>query len=281
LTLGASFFVQTLFKLLLTQGDTYLISGLASLAVQGAYALASNYGGLIARLILQPLEEINRNLFGRLLSPGDGSSSKERVMEARKLLLILLRSYILLSICVVSVGPTTAPLLLKIVAPATFSGNNAADNVLATFCYYIPCLAINGLAEAFVSSAATKSEVDNQTRWMLAFSAGFVGAAFVFLKVLALGAEGLVWANVMNMLFRIIWCTAFIEAYLKRYGSGLEIGALMPKPVSTTAAVATFATLRQLRLTFNGGITDYLKSGAVAAVFAIVLWVIYSVFYVL
>lgn len=270
MTLGASFFVQTLFKLLLTQGDTYLISGLASLAVQGTYALASNYGGLIARLILQPLEEINRNLFGRLLSSGDRSSSKERVMEARKLLLILLRSYILLSIYVVSVGPTIAPLLLKIVAPAKFSENDAG-NVLATFCYYIPCLAVNGLTEAFVSSAATKSEVDNQTRWMLAFSAGFVGAAFVFLKVLALGAEGLVWANVMNMLFRIIWCTAFIEAYLKRYGSDLEIGTLMPKPISTTAAVATFATLRQLHSTFNGGITDYLKSGAVAVVFGIVL----------
>jgi oligosaccharide translocation protein RFT1 len=75
----------------------------------------------------------------------------------------------------------------------------------------------------------------------------------------------------MNMLFRIIWCTAFIEAYLKSYGSGLEIGALMPKPISTTAAVATFATLRQLHSTFNGGITDYMKSGAVAVVFAIVL----------
>jgi oligosaccharide translocation protein RFT1 len=268
--LGTSFFIQTLFKLLLTQGDTYLISGLASQTVQGVYALVSNYGGLIARLILQPLEEINRNLFGRLLSSSGSSPSKARVMEARKVLLILLRSYILLSICVVSVGPTIAPLLLKIVAGAKFFESGAGD-VLAKFCYYIPCLAINGLTEAFVASAATKLEVDNQTRWMIAFSAAFVGAAFVFLKVLGLGAEGLVWANVMNMLFRIIWCATFIEAYLKHHGSSLKISAIMPRPISTAAAVATFAILTQLHSTFNGGITDYLKCGAVAGVLASVL----------
>jgi oligosaccharide translocation protein RFT1 len=106
---------------------------------------------------------------------------------------------------------------------------------------------------------------------MLAFSAGFAGAAFVFLRVLQMGAEGLVWANVLNMLFRIVWSTSFIKSYLKTHGSSLEISALMPRPLTMTAGVGTYAVLAQMAKTFTGGIRDILKSGAVAAVFLIAL----------
>ena len=37
-------------------------------AASVAFALASNYGGLLARLIFQPVEESSRNTFGRLLA---------------------------------------------------------------------------------------------------------------------------------------------------------------------------------------------------------------------
>lgn len=245
----------------------------ASQRAQGIYALAGNYGGLVARLLLQPLEEISRNLFGKLLSSGDGAVTKESVLEARSILIMLLRSYVLLSVCIVSIGPTAAPLLLKIVAGSRWV-DSGAGKVLATYCYYIPCLAINGLAEAFVSSAASESEVNRQTVWMFGFSAGFAGAAFVSLRILELGAEGLVWANVMNMLFRIIWCSSFIQAYLKRYDTSLEIGALMPRPTTIAAGVSTYAILARAQSKFHGGVADYLRIGAVAAAFVIILWVL-------
>ncbi len=266
MTLSGSFFLQSTFKHILTQGDTILISALASQRAQGIYALANNYGGLIARLLLQPVEEMSRNYFGKLLSSTNSTPPKTKVLEARKTLITLLRSYSILSICIIAAGPTIAPLLLEIVAGSRWT-SVGAGNVLATYCYYIPLLAFNGLAEAFVSSVATEAEIHRQTVWMLAFSAGFAGAAFVFLKVLGLGAEGLVWANALNMLLRIVWCTTFIRMYMERHGTRLEIRALVPKPASLAVGLGTFAVLWQLESTFTGGIMDLLKSGAVAACF--------------
>ncbi|EPE34468.1 hypothetical protein GLAREA_10162 [Glarea lozoyensis ATCC 20868] len=59
----SSIFVQSIVKHILTQGDTVLIAALATPAVQGTYALANNYGGLLARLIFQPIEESSQNFF--------------------------------------------------------------------------------------------------------------------------------------------------------------------------------------------------------------------------
>jgi oligosaccharide translocation protein RFT1 len=268
--LGGSVFAQSIVKHILTQGDTILIASLASQRAQGVYALASNYGGLVARLVLQPVEESSRNYFGKLLSAVSSDPSKDLIIKARNNLHTLLRSYVLLSVCILSVGPTIAPLLLKIVAGSRWKDSGAGD-VLATYCYYVPLLAINGLTEAFVSSVATKSEVNRQSVWMLAFSAGFASAAYFFLSVLQLGAKGLVWANVLNMFFRIIWSSAFIQAYLKRNETSLEIRSLIPRPITIAAGVGTYAVLAQLASTFTGGIIDILKSGIVAVVFVIVL----------
>lgn len=264
LTLGRSFFLQSIFKHVLTQGDTILIGSLASQRVQGVYALANNYGGLVARLILQPVEEMSRNYFGKLLSSSNQEPSQPVLLKALRTLIMLSRTYAIFSLCIISVGPTVAPLLLKAVAGSQWAAAGAGS-VLSVYCYYIPLLAFNGLAEAFVSSVATEVQIHWQTMWMLAFSAGFAGAAFAFLQVLDLGAVGLVWANAFNMLCRILWCTAFIRSYLTRYGIDLSIRTIAPRSASFAAAVGTIGILRQLESTFTGGFADYLKSGAISA----------------
>jgi hypothetical protein len=73
LSLATTMYMQSVFKLLLTQGDALIMSFLSSLADQGAFALASNYGGLLARLVFQPVEESSRNTFGRLLGQAGGA----------------------------------------------------------------------------------------------------------------------------------------------------------------------------------------------------------------
>ncbi|RMD43362.1 hypothetical protein DV735_g1754, partial [Chaetothyriales sp. CBS 134920] len=55
--LASTMYLQSIFKLLLTEGDTLILSAFSSLADQGSFHLAANYGGLLARLIFQPLEE--------------------------------------------------------------------------------------------------------------------------------------------------------------------------------------------------------------------------------
>ncbi|KAG0652412.1 Oligosaccharide translocation RFT1 [Hyphodiscus hymeniophilus] len=268
LALIGSLFTQGILKHFLTQGDTFIISTLASAHAQGVYALAANYGGLVARLVLQPIEESSRTYFGQLLFSTSGAPSPSAIKEACSHLQILLRTYVLLSVGILAVGPTLAPLLLKIVAGPQWTTAGAGD-VLATYCYYIPLLAINGLSEAFVSSVATEKEVNRQSLWMLAFSAGFAGAAFFFLGFLNMGAEGLVWANVLNMVFRIAWSTRFASFYMKRNGSRLVYESLRPRGLTLAVAVGTWAALRRLQTMHFCGDTfeDFLKTGVVAIVF--------------
>ena len=269
-TLTLSLFAQGILKHILTQGDTLIISWLASTSAQGIYALANNYGGLVARLVLQPIEESSRNYFGKLLS-SEGTPSKPTILKARDNLQTLLRAYVLLSICVLAIGPTVAPLLLKIVAGSRWTSSGAGD-VLATYCYYIPLLAINGVTEAFVSSVASEEDIKAQSVWMVLFTLCFGGAAYLFLQFLGMSAEGLVWANVLNMVLRILWSGIFVRRWLARKGGAeLRLSSLMPKPLTVAAGVGTAAVVRGLESGFTGGIFDFLETGVVAGIFLVIV----------
>jgi oligosaccharide translocation protein RFT1 len=247
-----------------------LISYLASLQAQGIYALASNYGGLVARMVLQPIEESSRNYFGKLLSSINGNPSDTAVKSASKDLHNLFRVYVLLSICVVSLGPKIAPLLLDLVAGSRWASSGAGD-VLAKYCYYIPLLAVNGVAEAFVSSVATESELNRQSAWMFVFSLGFAVSGYIFLRVLDLGAEGLVWANAINMAFRIVWSFNFIDNYLRSKECRLAPREMMPQLSTVGLSVGTIAALDSIQASFKGKLEDLIKSGIVSLLFIILM----------
>lgn len=270
LALGVSLFLQGIIKHLLSQGDVILVSYLASLQDQGIYALASNYGGLIARMVFQPIEESSRNYFGKLLSTVDGKPSKTMIESGSRNLHSLLRFYILLSISAVSVGPTVAPLLLNLAAGSRWSSAGAGE-VLAKYCYIVPLLAVNGVTEAFISSVATESELNAQSVWMFAFSMGFAVAGYVFLRLLDMGAVGLVWANAINMALRILWSRSFISAYLKRNGNRFSMLTIMPQPATIVIGVGTASVLSHMQESFTGGVGDILKSCLGAGVFIVLL----------
>ncbi|KAK4176562.1 putative oligosaccharide translocation protein RFT1 [Triangularia setosa] len=250
LKLTSSLLSQSVLKHLLTQGDTFLVSILSSPTSQGVYALANNYGGLIARLVFQPIEESSRSYFSRLLSSSSSSSSSDPKSNrpertASESLLSLLKSYLLLSLVITSLAPVAAPLLLSLVAGKQWL-TSGAGATLSLYAYYIPLLAINGITEAFVSSVATESEVHVQSAWMAGFSVIFASAGFLTLKVLNMGAEGLVWANAVNMACRILWCWGFITRWFRRKGVRLEVGEVMPSGLGVGAAVVAGSVVRGL-----------------------------------
>ncbi|KAI1121175.1 oligosaccharide translocation protein RFT1, variant [Nemania abortiva] len=250
LQLASSLMSQSLVKHVLTQGDTFLVSILSDPRSQGVYALANNYGSLLARLVFQPIEESSRNYFSKLLSSSPAPAAGEEIEikaaanikthKARADLQALLKFYVLLGLVVVSIGPYGAPLLVQIVAGPRWSSSGAGD-ALARYCLYIPLLALNGATEAFVSSVATKSEVHRQSLWMGIFSLAFAIAGFVSLRVLDLGAAGLVYANAINMLCRIIWSASFISRYFRRNDVEFEWAKLVPH--GTTLYTLTTATV--------------------------------------
>lgn len=232
LSLASSLYVQSGIKYVLTQGDSLLIAALASLEDQGSYALSSNYGGLIARMLFQPIEDSSRNLFARLAAKvpteksnanskpeknGEGTSpGQDGIRQANRILRDILKIYTLMSLFAFALGPTMAPLLLKLVAGSRWSDTSASD-VLGTYCYYIPLLAINGVTEAFVAATATSAELGAQSVWMGVFFAAFAGSAYLFLRVLEMGAKGLVLANCVNMAARILFNFSFLSKFFDRH----------------------------------------------------------------
>lgn len=196
-----------------------MVATFTSLRDQGTYALASNYGGLVARMLFQPIEEITRNLFSRTCATdgATGRVSEASIKQAKSLLQDILRVYGLLSLVAVSLGPFLSPILLRIVAGDKWA-ETGAGAVLSAYCLYIPFLAINGVTEAFVAAVASSKGLRTQSSFMAVFFAGFAMAAYFFLSVLKLGAIGLVWSNAVNMAMRIVFNVWFIKGYFGGHG---------------------------------------------------------------
>jgi oligosaccharide translocation protein RFT1 len=234
--------VQSAIKHVLTQGDSLLIAWLTTNHDQGVYALAANYGSLIARMLFQPIEESSRNLFAKLLSHSakDDKVPPENLASASTILKMILKFYSLLSVFFFSLAPSFAPVALSIIAGRQWA-NSEAGAVLAAYCYYIPLLAVNGVTEAFVQSVATKRELAQQSAWMFAFSLGFAGVGWMFLGALGWGAKGLVAANAVNMIVRIVWSGVFIAKYFRRNGGKVEWRQTLPNATLCAAAAGAAA----------------------------------------
>ncbi|KAL6711620.1 Oligosaccharide translocation protein rft1 [Coniothyrium glycines] len=280
LRLTGSLTLQSTLKYVLTQGDSILITTLASLADQGAYALASNYGGLIARMLFQPIEESSRNMFAKLCAEPDvkaeKSAKQQNLAQASRVLGTILRLYSIISLFAVTLGPSLAPLLLSVVAGQRWSGSSASD-VLSTYCYYIPFLAVNGVTEAFVAAVATNKELYAQSVSMGVFFALFAGSAWVFIGKLSLGGSGVVLANTVNMGLRIVWNTWFIKRFFRQRGSQFSVLQILPS-FAAVAPAAVIPTLMQTKpgisyLARFGTFGELASMGTVAAVYGIhVLW---------
>jgi oligosaccharide translocation protein RFT1 len=209
-----------------------MLAALSGLEDQGIYSLASNYGGLIARIIFQPLEESSRNLFSALLSPNEnGSLNGIHVRTSKSHLIDILRAYQILSVLIFPLGPMMVPQLLHLLGGRQWTSPKVGE-LLSVYCYYIPFLAFNGITEAFVSSAASSQLIRKQTAWMGVFSACYALAAYVFLEVGNLGAYGLVLANIVNMIVRTIWSYGFIKTYLYQNGCSLYTSEVAIRPAS-------------------------------------------------
>jgi hypothetical protein len=286
LRLTGSLTLQSSLKYVLTQGDSLLITTLASLSDQGAYALASNYGGLVARMLFQPIEESSRNLFAKLCADStpisepktsqrkseEATEQENNVKQASNILTTVLRLYSILSLFAACLGPTIAPILLSIVAGKKWSETSASET-LSMYCYYIPFLAFNGVTEAFVAAVATNKELYIQSIFMGVFFALFAGSAWFFIGQLGWGGSGVVAANSVNMGLRIVWNLWFIKGFFRDRRVDFSLSDAAPSPFSIAGAVLvpSLGTLRPgaRYLARYGVLGELVSVGSVAAVMVV------------
>ncbi|KAK7470211.1 Oligosaccharide translocation protein rft1 [Stygiomarasmius scandens] len=251
LSLSMTMTTQSFVKHFLTEGDKLILSWFSPLQDQGGYAVAVNYGSLIARIVFQPVEESLRIYFSKTLtdvtvnsvekgsgpksdssSSGPGQTQKDTkisstsgttsdepsnvvsaLRESARALVSLLHIQIVASLFVVIFGSAYISLVLHIILPAQYL-KTSAPQVLQAWIWYIPVLAINGGLEAFLASVGGKEDVNRQSRWMVFFSAIYIIAA-VGLYATGLGDVSLVYANIVNLSARIFYALAFCSSFFK------------------------------------------------------------------
>ncbi|BGP35138.1 Oligosaccharide translocation protein rft1 [Rhodotorula toruloides] len=245
---------QSVVKQLLTEADKLAIGRFGSTADMGGYAVALNYGSLVARLLFQPLEESSRLYFSSLASISvqdsafshrEAASSTARpatkpagpplpaLASAASYLRLLLLFYTHLTLIFIFLAPAyTTPLLHLLLGPRW--SHTSASPILRSYALSLPFLAFNGLTEAFFQSVAPAHWIQRGAAWMVVCAAGFAVSVWVTIGRCGMGAEGLVVANCVNMAMRTVFSTLFMVLYfgeaLRAGGKGEKVEAEAEKP---------------------------------------------------
>lgn len=203
---------QSLQKLILQEGEKFVLFGVSTLADQGIYAVVNNLGSLVARFLFQPLEEISFSIFSAYAKARDTKPENLRFFRMLTKLMILICLYFL------TFGPSYSYLLIQLLYGSKYSQTDA-PMVLKVYCLYVCFMAINGITEAFVNSVAGSDELKFFNWMMIVFSTVFVLAS-IFL-VTRLQTAGLVLANCINMGMRIFFSLRFINQYFSDQGQSI------------------------------------------------------------
>lgn len=129
-------------------------------------------GSLVARIVFQPIEEMCRVYFSKVLSgtTSEKSSTTTGTLDdlgalsrASGAVASLLSVQIAFSMLAVTFGSSYLPIALQLLLPAQYM-STSAPKVLSAWIWYIPVLAINGGLEAFYSSVATPQDLRTQSQ---------------------------------------------------------------------------------------------------------------------
>ncbi|KAF9099409.1 Oligosaccharide translocation protein rft1 [Mortierella sp. AD031] len=266
LKLSKTLTAQSLLKHILTEGDKMMMASFTYERDQGVYAFVVNYGSLIARILFQPMEEMSRTLFSRLLSdiaPGS-TSSKEKIgnsdnndnnnttkaltetqldnlVLSRNLLLTIMKFHVLLGLVFIAFGTHYTATLIDLVVGRHWSMETKAPTVLSMYCYYVPIMGLNGITEAVVQAVASEKELMVLSYWMVGFSAVFCSTSAFLMGGLGLGAKGIVLANCVNLTMRIVWSMWFLSGYYGRYIPAAGKSAVKKSSPPDAGAISRFA----------------------------------------
>ncbi|KAG8795599.1 Oligosaccharide translocation protein rft1 [Ceratobasidium sp. 428] len=253
---------QSIFKHLLTEGDRIVISRVSPLEDQGGYAVASNYGSLVARILFQPIEESSRLYFSKLLSPptsapDDSSSQASRpaLIQASTTLQSILFIHSHLALALTTLLAPLIPFLSTLLLPPRYR-STAAPRILRAYCAYIPAMGANGILEAFVHATASPAQLQTQARWMILFS-------ILFIASVTAGASGvlgvrwddtmLVWANVANLGARALYGWFFAGRYFSSIPGLLAFHNVRPSLPGIAAFAVSGVVARWSESTFDQG----------------------------
>ncbi|WFD35507.1 Oligosaccharide translocation protein rft1 [Malassezia cuniculi] len=236
--------LQSLTKQTLAEGDKLAVAQLAPLSEQGGYALASNYGSLVARILFQPVEESARLFF----------AGAPRVADSAQLLHNLLRGHVLFALALLTFGPPLSHVALIVLAGQAWAfgadgAPSAASRILARYCYYLPVMGINGVVEAYMQSVAPPAALARYSYVLFGSSAAFVAVLWVLRRFIA-AEDALIAANACSLGVRAAASWAWTRWHMRQTdreaAARVGAGAIMPRASVLAAFALAAALLRQV-----------------------------------
>jgi len=239
--------IQGLFKHVLTEADKIVLTTMADSYDQGVYAMGASYGGMAARILLQPLEENARLLWSRQASNRKESKEDQQQLLRSYTTLVKLVLYVGLVFSCMAVHYTN--LLLNILAGRTWGSNIEASNVLAAFCVYTAFLALNGMTEAFVYAVGSgDTAATDMTKLGLVHTVtGLAFAATASILVAHYGTLGLVGANCVAMFIRSLYSLHYAARYFneaRKHERLSLLSKISPHPVVLVGFAAAWVATR-------------------------------------
>jgi oligosaccharide translocation protein RFT1 len=244
LSLAVQFFIQSFEKLLLTEGEKFVFVSVtrksaADLDQQGVYSVVQNLGSLVARFVFQPLEEVALNEFGLIASANANAHANANVttttttyttnqqqrqrqqnhqqhsqqQQQHDVLLQLLANLVklvtIIGLIFISFGPSFAYILLHILYGSSWT-STSAPTALSAYCVYILLMAVNGITEAFVCATVSSKQLSEYNKMLVLFSWIYIASCYCFLGY---GVVGVIAANCVGMITRILYSLTFIRQY--------------------------------------------------------------------
>ncbi|KAF1332907.1 Protein rft1, partial [Globisporangium splendens] len=207
--------LQSAVKYLLTEGDKWVLSLVATFENMGVYGIVFHLGSLVPRIVFLPMEEATKTIFSKFSSGSTTTtSSNQSVQEGYRLVMVLLKIMNLIGLVFVCFGANYAHTLVLLLYGVEKARLGVSD-ALAVYCGYIYLLGLNGICEAFVHAVGDAAQLMRLNKLMGGFFVLYALSAFLFVVALRLGTIGIILANGVNMACRITYCMSFMTSYFK------------------------------------------------------------------
>lgn len=218
---------QLILKYALAQGDMWIVSYACNSSDQGVYSVALNYGSLLCRLLLQPLEESGLQFFSRSISSG----RPDQRQAALDHLSLVLRLDCILSLLFGLVAPWYTGLLVRTLLGAKWSGTSMAW-ILAWYCLQIPSMAFCGILEAFQNGTMTADWYSTTRHASILFSVTYTLLSVGLTR--SIGTVGLIIAGMVSFSLRAILGLAYLQSFL-----GKDFNAFARRSIPSSKFVTT------------------------------------------
>lgn len=197
---------QTFFKYFLSQGDMFIIGYFsANLSDQGVYTVVSNYGSLVLRMLMQPIEEASLQYFSR-------EKDKKKMVGYFNLMLKTMIYLGLIFICYASFF--TDPIILILLGRKWMSDDRTASNALSVYCYLVAAAGVSGFIESLVNVVIDEEWMRWQRRVSVICSVVYCAVAVMMIK--AKGSVGLIVAGFINFTVRALTNSFIIQKYSEK-----------------------------------------------------------------